>query len=283
MPVRSPDVTDSSPFVRGSSPPLTPGRHRVELSRCRLDLQPTQPIRRLQRTNDGLMPDRLRPVRTREGCSGSGRPADKRVTEFRSPSWALYRQPGSFLASYSAAALWPQSSAPCGRSPPSSKATAIADGPVFRQLWLPPQNNPSGPPPLPAIEPDALTPRSIARILQDRAVKAGFGRLEFGGHSLKRGALTAGMQAGAHPAQLKRLGRYKSFDVLGEYRIRQSVRRPSVEGTALAKFGVSNGSIADPTSTPPPRRKPPLRAPRYIRGFMKGDTNERITRRCAER
>jgi len=97
------------------------------------------------------------------------------------------------------------------------EAAAIADGPVFRRLWLPLQTNPAGPPPLPAIGPDALTPRSIARIVQARAVKAGFGRLEFGGHSLKRGALTSGMQAGAHPTQLKRLGRHKSFDVLGEY------------------------------------------------------------------
>ncbi len=97
------------------------------------------------------------------------------------------------------------------------QVAAMGDGPVFRRLWLPPNTNPAGPPPLPAIGPDALTPRSIARIVQDRAVKAGFGRLEFGGHSLKRGALTAGMQAGAHPAQLKRLGRHKSFDVLGEY------------------------------------------------------------------
>ncbi len=40
---------------------------------------------------------------------------------------------------------------------------------------------------------------------------------EFGGHRLKRGALTSGMQEGAHPAQLKRLGRHKSFDLLGEY------------------------------------------------------------------
>ena len=29
--------------------------------------------------------------------------------------------------------------------------------------------------------------------------------------------LSTGMQAGAHAAQLKRLGRHKSFDVLGEY------------------------------------------------------------------
>ena len=97
-------------------------------------------------------------------------------------------------------------------------AAAIVGGPVFRRLFLPPQPKPdSFPPSLPVIGADALTPRSIARIVQDRAVKAGFAKHEFAGHSLKRGALTAGMQAGAHPAQLKRLGRHKSFDVLGEY------------------------------------------------------------------
>lgn len=96
------------------------------------------------------------------------------------------------------------------------EAVAITAGPVFRRLWLPPQAG-DGPPPLSALGTEALTPRSIARIVQDRAVRVGFGRLEFAGHSLKRGALTTGMQAGAHPAQLKRLGRHKSFDVLGEY------------------------------------------------------------------
>ena len=44
---------------------------------------------------------------------------------------------------------------------------------------------------------------------------AGFGRRDLGGHSLKRGALTTGMDRGVHPAKLKRLGRHKSFDVLG--------------------------------------------------------------------
>lgn len=96
------------------------------------------------------------------------------------------------------------------------EAAAITAGPVFRRLWLPPRAT-GGPPALPVLGVEALTPRSIARIVQDRAVKVGFARLEFAGHSLKRGALTAGMQAGAHPAQLKRLGRHKSFDVLGEY------------------------------------------------------------------
>ena len=96
-------------------------------------------------------------------------------------------------------------------------AAAITAGPVFRRIWLPPQAAPDAPPPRPAIGTAPLTPRSIARIVQARAEAAGFAGREFGGHSLKRGALSTGMQAGAHAAQLKRLGRHKSFDVLGEY------------------------------------------------------------------
>jgi integrase len=72
------------------------------------------------------------------------------------------------------------------------------------------------PPALPAIGTEPLTPRSIARVVQARAA-AGFAPREFAGHSLKRGALSTGMTAGAHAAQLKRLGRHKTFDVLGEY------------------------------------------------------------------
>jgi hypothetical protein len=94
---------------------------------------------------------------------------------------------------------------------------AITDGPVFRRLWLPAQVAPDAPPPLPAISTKALPPRSIARIVQARAAAAGFAGHEFGGYSLKRGALSTGMQAGAHAAWLKRLGRHKSFDLLGEY------------------------------------------------------------------
>jgi integrase len=95
-------------------------------------------------------------------------------------------------------------------------AAAITDGAVFRRIFVPP-TPPDGPPPLLRLGTAPLTPRSIARIVQARAVAAGFGRGEFGGHSLKRGALTTGMQRGAHAAQLRRLGRHKSFDVLGEY------------------------------------------------------------------
>ena len=40
---------------------------------------------------------------------------------------------------------------------------------------------------------------------------------EFGGHSLKRGAMTTGMDSGVHPTRLKQLGRHKSYAVLDEY------------------------------------------------------------------
>ncbi len=97
------------------------------------------------------------------------------------------------------------------------QVAAITEGAVFRRIWLPPQINPDAPPPLPVLGSDALTTRSIGRIVQSRAADAGFVPRDFGGHSLKRGALTTGMEGGAHPAQLKRLGRHKSFDMLGDY------------------------------------------------------------------
>lgn len=96
-------------------------------------------------------------------------------------------------------------------------ASGIAEGAVFRRLWLPPTVNADGPPALPVLGTEALTTRSIGRVVQVRAAAAGFVGREFGGHSLKRGALSAGMELGAHAAQLRRLGRHKSFDVLGEY------------------------------------------------------------------
>jgi hypothetical protein len=73
------------------------------------------------------------------------------------------------------------------------------------------------PPPPPRIGSDAITPFAIASMVQARATAAGFDGPHFGSHSLKRGALTTGMERGVHPADLKRLGRHKSFDVLGGY------------------------------------------------------------------
>ncbi len=100
------------------------------------------------------------------------------------------------------------------------RAASLTEGPVFRRIWLLPRPRPvtSGePPPLPRIGKDAITSQTVAQIVQGRAMAAGFGRHDLGGHSLKRGALTTGMDRGIHPAKLKRLGRHKSFDVLGEY------------------------------------------------------------------
>ena len=97
------------------------------------------------------------------------------------------------------------------------KAAAIKDGPVFRRIWRQKTNRKDGSPSLPHVGDQALSDRAIALIVQRRAVAAGFGVLELGGHSLKRGALTTGMDRGAHPVRLKRLGRHKSFDVLGDY------------------------------------------------------------------
>jgi hypothetical protein len=100
------------------------------------------------------------------------------------------------------------------------QAAGLTEGPVFRRIWLPAHPRPVGPgdpPPLPRIGKDAITSQTVAQIVQARAMAAGFGRHDLGGHSLKRGALTTGMDRGVHPAKLKRLGRHKSFDVLGEY------------------------------------------------------------------
>jgi integrase len=100
------------------------------------------------------------------------------------------------------------------------QAAGLTEGPVFRRIWLPPRPKPTAtgePPPLPRIGTQAISPQTVAQIVQARAMEAGFGRRDLGGHSLKRGALTTGMDRGVHPAKLKRLGRHKSFDVLGEY------------------------------------------------------------------
>ena len=94
---------------------------------------------------------------------------------------------------------------------PGRAATAPAAGRIASRAPGP------GPSPAPDRHRRPLRRRPWRSIVQARAVAAGFGWREFGGHSLKRGALTTGMERGVHPAKLKRLGRHKSFDVLGEY------------------------------------------------------------------
>ncbi len=108
-------------------------------------------------------------------------------------------------------------------------AAEITAGPVFRRVWrrsarardaAPPQRD--GRPGSPhlrefAVGAQGIEPRPVARVVQDRAAAAGFDRGRMGGHSLKRGALTTGMDSNVHPTRLKRLGRHKSYDVLDGY------------------------------------------------------------------
>lgn len=77
------------------------------------------------------------------------------------------------------------------------QAAGLTEGPVFRRSWLPPSKRAAGPGEPPArsrIGKDAITPQTVAQIVQVRAMAAGFGRSDLGGHSLKRGALTTGME-----------------------------------------------------------------------------------------
>jgi hypothetical protein len=63
----------------------------------------------------------------------------------------------------------------------------------------------------------AIDAGTVARIIQARAARAGFDRTALGGHSLKRGALSTGMDRGIHPTRLKQLGRHKTYAVLDVY------------------------------------------------------------------
>lgn len=96
------------------------------------------------------------------------------------------------------------------------EAAGIADGALFRRIWLPPSAG-GGPPPSPRVGTEAIDPGTVGRIVKKRAAAAGFDGELFGGHSLKRGALTTGMDQGVHPTRLKQLGRHKSNAVLDEY------------------------------------------------------------------
>jgi hypothetical protein len=53
----------------------------------------------------------------------------------------------------------------------------------------------------------AIDAGTVARIIQARAAPAGFDAKLLDGHSLKRGALSTGMDRNIHPTRLKQLGR----------------------------------------------------------------------------
>ena len=98
-------------------------------------------------------------------------------------------------------------------------AAGITEGAVFRRIWRPPTRRKPGeaPLPCPVVGSAAIDAGTVARIVKARAATAGFDPRALGGHSLKRGALTTGMDRGVHPTRLKQIGRHKSYAVLDEY------------------------------------------------------------------
>ena len=92
--------------------------------------------------------------------------------------------------------------------------------------------------------------RTVARIVQARAAAAGFDAATLGGHSLKRGALTTGMDRGVHPARLKRLGRHRSYAVMD-----------ATSSTAICSTATRSAACSEPRQPgPPPLPCPVARA-----------------------
>src|SRR4051794_31391205 len=77
------------------------------------------------------------------------------------------------------------------------EAAGITDGRLFRRIRTPPAG--PGPLPCPRVGTAAINPGTVARIVKKRAAAAGFDRDLLAGHSLKRGALTTGMDHGVDP------------------------------------------------------------------------------------
>jgi hypothetical protein len=89
------------------------------------------------------------------------------------------------------------------------EATGIAADAVFRRIWIPPRGRDGSNTPLPRVGTMAIDAGTVARIIQARAARAGFDAKVLGGHSLRRGALSTGMDRNVHPTRLKQLGRHK--------------------------------------------------------------------------
>jgi len=63
---------------------------------------------------------------------------------------------------------------------------------------------------------EALSDRSVARIIQKRCLDAGLTG-DFGGHSLRRGAITTGSCDGMDLVSLKRFSRHQTFGVVEKH------------------------------------------------------------------
>ena len=63
----------------------------------------------------------------------------------------------------------------------------------------------------------AIDAGTVAGIIQARTANAGFDPTALGGHSLRRRALSIGMDRGVHPTRLKQLCRHKTYAVPDVY------------------------------------------------------------------
>lgn len=99
------------------------------------------------------------------------------------------------------------------------RSAQIVKGPVFRRIWTPPRPRTKDMDWVPSyvVGDRAIDPRTVARIVQMRGAAAGFDARALGGHSLKRGAMNTAKDRRVHPAQLKQLGRHRSFAALATY------------------------------------------------------------------
>lgn len=88
----------------------------------------------------------------------------------------------------------------------------IGGGPVFRGLFRKTRTEVSE-----RLGAGAMDGRSIACIVQQRATLAGLDAARFGGHSLRRGPLTAAARRRASIWKMQELGRYRSLDMLLDY------------------------------------------------------------------
>ena len=62
-----------------------------------------------------------------------------------------------------------------------------------------------------------MSDRAVARLVQARAVAAGYATADFAGHSLRAGFLTAAARSGASVFKMREVSRHKSMQVLADY------------------------------------------------------------------
>lgn len=82
----------------------------------------------------------------------------------------------------------------------------IQDGFLFRRLTA------SGVP-----MPFPMSDRAVARVVQARAEAAGYKAVDFAGHSLRVGFLTAAARSGAYVFKMREVSRHRSMQVLSNY------------------------------------------------------------------